>query len=41
MKETELQSWGRRFFRAGGGEACLFYVVFGELGETPELSRRK
>ena len=38
---TELDSWPRKHFTAGGGEPFLFYVVFGEIDAEASLSRSK
>ena len=38
---TELQSWPRPHFTPGGGNALLFYAVFGKFDLTKPLSRSK
>jgi hypothetical protein len=38
---SELASWERKYFVAGGGEPMLFYVVYGEIDTSAPLSRSK
>lgn len=38
---TELKTWERPHYTAGGGEPLLFYIVFGEIDQTEPLSRGK
>ncbi|MBI3985879.1 MAG: hypothetical protein HY343_03090 [Lentisphaerae bacterium] len=36
-----LASWDRRYFTPGGGDAFLYYVVFGRVDTAARLSRSK
>ena len=38
---SELQTWEREHYVAGGGDPMLFYVVYGEIDATAPLSRAK
>lgn len=38
---SELKSWNREYYVAGGGEPFLFYVVFGNIDLSAPLSRSK
>jgi hypothetical protein len=37
--ESPLKSWPRPHFQPGGGDAWLFYVVYGRVGTAAALSR--
>lgn len=37
----EVETWDRRYFEPGGGDAFLFYVVYGRVDTTAPLSRSK
>ncbi|MGV3757361.1 MAG: hypothetical protein ACO1QS_18430 [Verrucomicrobiota bacterium] len=39
--EPSLTSWPRPHFQAGGGDAFLLYVVYGQIDRTAALSRSK
>lgn len=36
-----IESWNRRYFESGGGDAFLFYVVYGRVDMSAPLSRSK
>jgi hypothetical protein len=36
---TDMQTWERKYFSPGGGDAFLFYVIFGKFAQPFELSR--
>ena len=38
---TELASWDREYYARGGGDALLFYVVYGRVDVAAPLSRSK
>lgn len=38
---SELETWERKFYVAGGGDPLLFYVIYGEIDSSAPLSRRK
>jgi hypothetical protein len=38
---TDLPSWDRDYYEPGGGDAFLYYVVFGEIDTRSSLSRSK
>ncbi|MBP7867028.1 MAG: hypothetical protein KA419_13885 [Acidobacteria bacterium] len=38
-QKPELDSWGRKYYEPGGGDALLFYVVYGRADTTAPLSR--
>ncbi len=40
-QKSKLKSWNRKHFAPGGGDAFLFYVVYGRVDTTKPLSRSK
>lgn len=38
---SELETWNRKYYVAGGGDPMLFYVVYGEFDSSVPLSRQK
>lgn len=36
---SELETWKREFFTAGGGDPFLFYVIYGEIDLSEPMSR--
>ncbi len=38
-EDVQLESWDRELFKPGGGNAALFYVVFGEFEQPLRVSR--
>jgi hypothetical protein len=36
---SELETWQRKHYVAGGGDPFLFYVVYGEIDSSAPLSR--
>jgi hypothetical protein len=38
---SELKTWERKHYVAGGGDPVLFYVVYGEIDASAPLSRSK
>src|SRR4051812_7675276 len=36
---SDLETWERKHFVAGGGDPFLFYVIYGDIDPTAPLSR--